>query len=349
MAFSIFFGGNPRRGDGDAPDDRLVELFSNRLELKKAFSTLRAERAELADALARAESETATMRRRLEYLEDLLTEPQSAVSAMLFYHLRGLWRRCHKRLQNLSADLSRQMAGRRQVMAAEQWQSDQRRRLAEVSALLAAQETAIQETKDRLARRETERSDAKRLWQVFLRRRLDDERARLAQRLKQQLIEHSTTLDHERQLNQARPPELDTLPVADLRLVNLHVLALAQFLHAHFADYGLVERASVAFHKQVGTIDFGDDDDCREIMRKSDAAFRSLISLERGPEFRRHLHRQVELLRSHATYGNERMVVPEPFQSITSEGASMIVSEHFSQPSDVLGADIWTISQAFVT
>ena len=77
---------------------KLVDLFRNRAELKKEFITLRQERADLTERLEeqvrigkRAEAE-------LFALEDLLGNPVASLNALVFYHLRGLWKICHAQL-----------------------------------------------------------------------------------------------------------------------------------------------------------------------------------------------------------------------------------------------------------
>lgn len=351
MALSAIFGNSGRRSGG-GEDDRLLELFSNRVRLKKEFARLRNERYELEAALGRAESETSNMKRRLEYLEDLLTEQQTVVTTTLFYHLRGLWRRCHQRLCHLANDMGRQIAGRRQIMQIEQWQSSRKQRLETSRELAVEQERAIELTKQKLTDCAQQRQAASRPWHFMRRRRLDEQHEALAMDLKQQMIAHGQTIEQVRQLKKAKPPELAELAVKDRRVINLHVLAMAQFLHAHFDEYGLVEKAAVAINKQVGTIEYGSDDDCRAIMRQSDNAFQSLLALERGPEFRPHLLRQADHLNRNATYATENSVIPEPFDVLdgAADGvtASLVVSEHFSTPGQVLGSDVWSISKAFI-
>ncbi len=350
MALSALFGGTARRRGGE--DERLVELFSNRVKLKKEFARLRGERLELEAELGRAQAQTEQMRRRLEYLEDLLTEQQTAVSTMLFYHLRGLWRRCNRRLTHLAADMGRQIAGRRQVMRIEQWQATRKQRLEAAAQVISEQQRAIEETKQAITQCSAARQAATRPWHVFRRRRLNEEHESLALQLKQQMIEMGRAVEQHRQLKKAKPPESTELAVEDRRVINLHVLALAQFLFAHFDEYELVDRAAAAYHKQVGSIDYGSEDQCREIMRRSDNAFRALLALERAPEFRPHLLRQADHLKRNATYASGDSVIPEPFDLLDGEASgetvSLVVSEHFAAPGRVLGADIWSISRAFI-
>ena len=80
------------------------------------------------------------------------------------------------------------------------------------------------------------------------RRRLDEQHEALAMDLKQQMIAHGQTIEQVRQLKKAKPPELAELPVEDRRVINLHVLAMAQFLHAHFDEYG--GKAAAAINKR---------------------------------------------------------------------------------------------------
>ncbi len=350
MAFSAIFGDSDRRRDA-VDQERLIELFSNRVELKKEFARLRAERTEMQDSLQRAETDKQALSRRLEYLEGLLTDGNTAVSTMLFYHLRGLWRRCAKRLESLSAEMSRRISGRRQVMMIETWQREREAKLAEVEQQLVTEKAKIESLKQHIREANEALQDCDKLWHFFRRRQLTEQREQQSAELKQQLINHNGSIELRRQLKNSRAPINEALEVVDKRTINLHVLALAQFLYAHFEEYGLVARSAAAISKDLGSVEYGDDEACREIMAQSDNAFRALLELERAPEFKAHLLRQAEHLQKFASYGSEKSAVPEPFDMIDNliaDPPSLMVSEYFAPPGSVTGGDIWSVSRAFM-
>ncbi|MEM7610197.1 MAG: hypothetical protein AAF270_00760 [Pseudomonadota bacterium] len=349
MAFSALFK-EDNRDDGD--QERLLELFSNRVELKKSFAQLRRERRELEKALESSEAQAEQLRIRLEYLEGLLTDGNTAVGTMVFYHLRGLWRRCAKRLSDTANDMSRRIAGRRQVMAIETWQEQRRQQLAELEQLLVDEKQSILTIKAAISKNNDELQHGARLWGWLRARRLKQEGKSLGSELQAQLIAHNATIERHRQLKNTRAPAAEALTVDDKRSINLHVLALAQFLYAHFEEAGLVARAATAISKDVGAIDYGDDVECERIMRLTENTFRALVELESQPEFRAHLARQAKHLSRFARYASETSVIPEPFevtveQALASE-PDLLVSQYFAEPRAVTDNDVWSVSRAFI-
>ncbi|MBL8197292.1 MAG: hypothetical protein JNJ67_00015, partial [Chromatiales bacterium] len=91
-------------------DERLLELFWNRAELKREFARLQRDRTALADQLRQQEGSTLRWQQRLEQLEGLLADPERAANAAVFFQLRGVWQYSRRRL----ARLARELAARQQ-------------------------------------------------------------------------------------------------------------------------------------------------------------------------------------------------------------------------------------------
>ena len=70
--------------DGDPGDsDKLLELYKNRAELKKDFDSLRDDTQKLHAQIKDQVGETARLQQKLEHLEDLLLDPDLAVSPLV--------------------------------------------------------------------------------------------------------------------------------------------------------------------------------------------------------------------------------------------------------------------------
>jgi septal ring factor EnvC (AmiA/AmiB activator) len=94
-------------------NEKLVELFRNRAELKKEFAALGKEKHRLQQLVKEREGATARVTQRLEHLENLLVNPEWAHTVLVFYQLRSLNRRCQSKLAKFAEQLKQQRENRR--------------------------------------------------------------------------------------------------------------------------------------------------------------------------------------------------------------------------------------------
>src|ERR1700716_720567 len=95
----------------DAPseeEDRVLTLFRNRAELKKAYGELQDEIYRLKDRVKQQEGATQRVQEMLVSLEARLGLPESAYPALVFYQLRRLWQTGREIIEQFVGDLSRQ-------------------------------------------------------------------------------------------------------------------------------------------------------------------------------------------------------------------------------------------------
>ena len=96
-----------------SPDEeRLMQLFQNRAGLKKAYADLKDEFHLLRDRLKQQEGATIRVQEQLDSLGELLGDPKTGFSALVFFQLRALWKTCHQQLSTFAADLARQQEAR---------------------------------------------------------------------------------------------------------------------------------------------------------------------------------------------------------------------------------------------
>ena len=93
-------------------NDKLVELFKNRAELKKEFAALGKEKYRLQQLIKEREGAIARVIQRLEHLESLLVDPEWVHSVVVFYQLRSLNRRCRGKLAKFAEQLKQQREDR---------------------------------------------------------------------------------------------------------------------------------------------------------------------------------------------------------------------------------------------
>ncbi len=80
------------RAERPPPDEdhRVLELFRNRAELKKAYGGLQEETFRLKDLIKQQEGATQRVQEMLNMLEGRLAVPETAYGALVFYQLRRL-------------------------------------------------------------------------------------------------------------------------------------------------------------------------------------------------------------------------------------------------------------------
>ena len=91
---------------------RVLALFRNRAELKKAYGELQDEIYRLKDRIKQQEGATQRVQEMLNALETRLGIPETAYPALVFYQLRRLWQSGREIIEQFVADLVRQQEER---------------------------------------------------------------------------------------------------------------------------------------------------------------------------------------------------------------------------------------------
>jgi hypothetical protein len=268
----VVFNSLPLPGLGRASDheERVLDLFRNRIELKKAYSSLQTELQNCKDRLKQQEGTLARAQEVMDALEARLSRPETGAPTLVYYQLRELWGFAQ---QLLSAFIDEQSTLQARV---ERGHFDRNaevetiRRMATVDAALnqagviaADARTAVQEINQRL-------QTAGAWWQFFTRRSL---RRRLlpAMRLAVQAETDLNTVVAEREAAAALAgPEFPGLSVLARRQVNEAALIYAHLLHVQAADSPAFEAAGKAIRlREVPDKDYGDFNACRLLMKET--------------------------------------------------------------------------------
>jgi hypothetical protein len=267
----VVLGALPLTGTSRAleHDERVLDLFRNRIELKKAYSSLQTELQNCKDRLKQHEGTLALAQETMEALEARLARPETGAATLVYYQLRDLWNFSQQLLSGF-ADGQREQQER---IEREQFQRGAQveaiRRMATVDAALnlassnaAGARTAVQEINEQL--------QATRAWWQYFRRRGLRRRLLPAMRLAVQSDAELNKVVAEREAAAAiADPEFPGLSVAARRQVNGALIAYAHLLHGRVADSPVFEAASrVVRLREVPDNEYGDFNACRQMMKE---------------------------------------------------------------------------------
>ena len=253
-------------------DVRVLALFRNRAELKKAHGELQEEIYRLKDRIKQQEGATMRVQEMLNALEARLGISESAYPALVFYQLRRLWQTGREIIEQFVADLVRQQEDRerRQHLAEHNRKQFSKREAAE--KVLRGAETSAAEAVSHVSALEAERALLTRFWHYFKRRTLD-------QRISQA---QSLTAAANAALTEAREnfdaidkeplPEFPGLTVEARRAINIHAIAYAEVLCLRLAKTQLVKLAREATARREVTDDYGTREECEALMEEIDRA-----------------------------------------------------------------------------
>jgi len=324
------FGQRPK--DTPAEDTRVMALFRNRAELKKAYAGLQDEIYRLKDLIKQQEAATQRVQDTLSTLEGRLGAAETAYPALVFYQLRRLWQNGRDLLTQFVADLVRQQEDRerRAHLAQHNHQQFVRRQVAE-SELNVAQ-TRHLEAGAQLAALESQRAALQRWWHYFRRRALEG-RVAAAQSAQAAV---SATLG-QAQLNvdtiaREPTPEFPGLSLQARRVINLAAIAYAEVLCQRLTQLKtpLVSLAREATAQREAAGNYGSPQQCVQLMGE--------------------ISRALELLDERAGLGEQiraRSARLEPLARYRSPGDSTPVAESLAfSEGDVLADGALAVSRA---
>jgi hypothetical protein len=315
---------------GGVDDDRVLHLFRNRAELKKAYSGIQDEVHRLKERIKQQEGATARMQEMLQGLEARLGQPETAYPALVFYQLRELWGLGRTLLTQFVAELAAQREEReRRAFFAERNRLLFGRRQS-VEATLQEAEARAAEARTAVAQLEQQLAQLRRFWHYFKRRELR-QRLQTAQLQSLLCVQDLDTARSAREGLEAEPaPEFAGLSLDARRAINLAAIAYAQVLCDRLARSGLVELARGATsRREPPRDDYGDRARCDATMLEI-ASARTTLQLRTSltPEIKV----RSERLRDLAKYRASADTVP------TAESLGGV-----TDGSQVLADDLWEI------
>ena len=165
------FGIAAEHGDDN---EKLVELFKNRAELKKEFAALRDEKIRLQQLLKERQGATARVMQRLEHLESLLVDPEWVHTVAVFYQLRSLNRRCESKLAKFAEQLKQQREGRRRDLQLKTWSDQCNAQRAAIEQRLGSHRESLRLLEGKLQAERQQAESMPALGKIFKRRTISE-------------------------------------------------------------------------------------------------------------------------------------------------------------------------------
>ncbi len=294
-------------GEHAEDNEKLVELFKNRAELKKEFAALSKEKYRLQQLIKEQQGATARMTQRLEYLENLLVDPEWVHSVVVFYQLRALNRRCESKLAKFAEQLKQQREKRRREAQLTAWRDECNARRATIDRQLDEHRQCLQRLEGQLQSERQRLESMSGLSKMFKGRSTSDQLAELESQLDEGRQQEQALREQVAAIEQENPPDPEGLSIAEKRSINFMIVAFAQHLYLQFRDRNLVALVKEANEKSVGAINYGSKRDCDVLLQR---ITRHIESMEKANDYADILKRRTELVAEHAVFQEDEDAVP---------------------------------------
>ena len=288
-------------------DERLLQLFWNRAELKKELTRLQDERIKLLEQIRDQETATARAKEHVQVLEEYLGNPEIAVHALVYFQLRAVWRTAGARLGRFAEQLKQQQTDREQRRQVIEFDQTRRRELADFDRRIHDARSRADMLEAQIKLMEAKLTAMRGFWNYFRRRSLAEEIE--AERVQwDQAVTLVTDLSDDRtNLEETPPPEFPGISVDGRRVVNTAVIAYAQQLVAALAAGGLAMLAKETTSKRLFDVRYGSPTDCARLM----TLLRDVLAmLNDEAENLSGLKERTDAVRTAASYRSDADTVP---------------------------------------
>jgi hypothetical protein len=247
-------------------DERLLQLYWNRAELKKELTRLQVERDQLLEQIQKQEGVALKLREQVDQLEQHLGDPEVAVHALVYFQLRGLWRTCSAKVAKFSQQLQRQQEERERRRQLIEFDQTRRRELAQFERTIAQAKAIADALEAQLKMLEGRLASLNGFWNYFRRRKLTEEVEVLRSKWDIAATKVTDLSDDQADLQDTPPPEFPGVSVDGRRSVNTAVIAFAQQLAADLATGGIAMLAKEATSKRALDMRYGSREECGRLM-----------------------------------------------------------------------------------
>ncbi|GFE82558.1 hypothetical protein GCM10011487_45580 [Steroidobacter agaridevorans] len=288
-------------------DERLLQLYWNRAELKKELSRLQDERHKLIEQLNKHEATFARNSEQLLQLEEFLGNPETGPHGLVYFQLRALWRASSAKVARFAQQLQQQQADREQRRQVLEFDRARRQQLADFDRRIAAARSRAGMLEAQLKLQETKLEKMRGFWNYARRRRLAEEIAAEREQWDLAATEVTDLSDDRIALEEKAPPALQGISVDGRRIVNTAVIAYAQQLVVAMSAGGLAVLAKETITKRVFDMKYGTREDCSRLMTLLREA---LAIVKNEKDDLSGLKERTDALRAVAAYRSDADTVP---------------------------------------
>ncbi len=320
-----------------------MQLFQNRAGLKKAYADLKDEFHLLRDRLKQQEGATIRVQEQFDALGELLGDPKTGFSALVFFQLRALWKTCHQQLSTFATDLTRQQEAREVAKHKAEIEAAKTGRLADVDRRLHEAAAQADAQRQLLAATQAEIGRLTAFWHYFKRRR----RQKSLELLRSQVVladaavgdlhSERSAIDHE------AAPDFPGISLMARRNINLAIISFAEVLCESVDAFALAARAKEAVARRVHDMNFGTRAECEGYMQRVQQAQAAVAAQK---QITGALKAKLERLRTTCAYRNNADTVPTA-DSLAPSSVDMELAKSSKSPQaatwNVLAEDYWDL------
>ena len=334
------FGAANEHGDDN---EKLVELFKNRAELKKEFAALNKEKYRLQQRIKEQQGATARIVQRLEHLESLLVDPEWVNTVVVFYQLRSLNRRCCGKLAKFAEQLKQQREKRRRQVQLKAWRDDCNARRAALDTELSGHREQLQRLEGQLQAERQRGESMSGFSRLFKGRAASDQLTEIEKQIDSARHDERALLEKIECIEQEAPPDPGGLSIAEKRSINFMIVSFAQHLYLQFTDRNLVALVKESNEKSVGAINYGNKHDCDVLLERITA---QVESMDKASDYADLLRRRAELIAEHAVFKHDDDAVPVAGTVATVFGinANGVVTK---SDANLVGENYWGVADVF--
>jgi hypothetical protein len=342
VQFSRLIRVYPKGVDDPEDDHRVLTLFRNRAELKKAYGELQEEVYRLKDRIKQQEGATARVQEMLGSLEARLGLTETAYPALVFYQLRALWQRGREILEQFTTELSAQQEERERRALFVEFNRTQFSRRQSAEAAVRTAQTQFIEAQQSVAALTAQRELLTRFWHYFKRRDLNYRLVGAGGALGLATLQVEETRVAMAAMENEQPPEFPGLSLDARRAINIAAIAYAEVLCLRLADTPLMSLAKEATGRREPVDAYGGRPDCEALIA---LIARARVLIESKNNVTQDVKARSETLRPLARYRNNLDTAPTP-ESVSLGETDVLAGEPLGarmaiNMPNVLAEDTW--------
>ena len=288
---------------------KLMDLYWNRAELKKAYADAQNEHFRLKDRIKKQEGATARVQQKLDHIEDLLIDPESAFNVVVFYQLRGLAMRCESKLSLFAEQLKLQREKKQHEGLVSTWNTELAQDSAAFEEQLLILRNQVRQTRDQQSALQQHLKSMGGIRRLFKSRSVKAELKELDHQIETAQAEENLILADLDLISKRVPPETSGLDNTSKRSINLMIIAFAQKLYLDFSAQDFVSLVKEASDKSAGAVSYGNRYECTQILQQIQNRIESIEQLSDDAVI---LRKRAKLIGEKAIFTKEADVVPVP-------------------------------------
>ena len=293
----------------DQDADKLVDLFRNRVELKKEFAALRNEKYELQGRIKEHRGSIERVEQKLQHLESLLLDPEWVHNVVVFYQLRRLAAHCQAKVERFAEELKQQREQRGYAKLLSKWKKQRQRQTDEVQALLGERRMRLQLLENQLQGERHKLSTMGGVSRMFHARQQEESIGQIEASITAAQAKERKLLAQLARIEELEPPPAKGLDIEAKRSINFMVLAFVQQLYLQYADDNLAALSKESIEKSVGAINYGGKAECDGLL---EVLARRRVEVEQATESPEILKKRARLIAERAVFRNNDDAVPAP-------------------------------------